>query len=74
MEWIFFGQNPKFRCEDEECDVDDSLALALVPNSASVCEDIESSSVEQVLNSLRYIRETIQSSLEVRRMVRVGPN
>lgn len=55
-------------------------SLALVPVSSPVAEAPKAievkpvhENVAEVLDSLRYIREKIQSSMEIRRMVRVGP-
>ena len=64
---------------DHEEYVDNSLALVPVnlPESKAKIQTIElkpvHENVAQVLDSLRYIRERIQSSMEMRHMVRVGP-
>ncbi|POO02465.1 hypothetical protein TorRG33x02_014490 [Trema orientale] len=63
---------------DHEDYVDNSLALVPVSSPVAVApKTIElkpvHENVAEVLDSLRYIREKIQSSMEIRRMVRVGP-
>ncbi|PON72793.1 hypothetical protein PanWU01x14_062620 [Parasponia andersonii] len=63
---------------DHEDYVDNSLALVPVSSPVSVAPktiDLKPvhENVAEVLDSLRYIREKIQSSVEIRRMVRVGP-
>lgn len=58
--------------------MDNSLALVPVsPTKAVAPKAIElkpvHENVAEVLDSLKYIREKIQSSMEMRQMVRVGP-
>ena len=64
---------------EEDC-VDNSLALVSVslPESAPVVTASKEvkpvhENVAQVLDSLKYIRENIQRSMEMRSIVRVGP-
>ncbi|KAL5546256.1 hypothetical protein UlMin_005943 [Ulmus minor] len=61
---------------DFENYVDDSLALVPVTLPvASKTREVKpvDESVKEVLDTLRHIKEKIQSSMEIRRMVRVGP-
>ncbi|OAY41066.1 hypothetical protein MANES_09G071500v8 [Manihot esculenta] len=72
-------RNGRTRESDNEDYVDNSLAL--VPVSAStMAEPTKSSelkimnrSISEVLDALRHARESIQSSIERRKMIRVGP-
>lgn len=69
--------------DDHEDYVDNSLALVpmSLPDQSLVAAASKSSkevkpvhqNVAEVLHSLKYIRENIQKSKEIRRMVRVGP-
>lgn len=62
--------------QDWEDSVDNSLALVLVDTPPTAKPTIDppmaSGSVKEVLDNLRYIREKIQSTMERRRMIRVG--
>lgn len=66
---------------DDEENVDDSLALVPVslPLSSQSTPEVKPvtvpvhESVREVLETLRHVRENIQSTMERRRMIRVGP-
>jgi len=62
---------------DNEDYVDDSLALVPMSLPASTKKNelkIVKRSVIEVLDALRHAREQIQSSMESRHMIRVGPS
>lgn len=56
--------------------IDNSLALAVVNapviKKQAIVQPVSTASVKDVLDALRYARESIQSSMETRHMIRVG--